>query len=164
MLKKTLFTLAVDADIVLDLHCAYDALLHLFIDAASWPDAADLHADLGSEVTLLEETTGGNVAFDYSVANPWRHVAAQHPDRPVPLACLSATVELRGFHDVDDDTAAADAANLLRFLRRRSVLAGDAGPLPEPRCDPTPLSGRRFRHGARDGGHQLQDRTGRPCW
>ncbi len=144
MLKKTLLGLAIDADIVLDLHCASNALLHLFINAASWPDAADLHADLGSEATLLEEETGSGVAFDHAVANFWRQLAAHHPDRPVPLACLSATVELRGFADVDDETAAGDAANLIRFLQRRSVVSGDPGPLPEPQCDPTPLAGVGF--------------------
>ena len=40
-----------------------------------------------------------------------------------------------------DDYAAADAAALLRFLRRRGVVAGEAGPLPEPCCEPTPLEG-----------------------
>lgn len=144
MLKKMLLGLAIDADIVLDLHCASNALLHLFINAASWPDAADLHADLGSEATLLEEETGSGVAFDHAVANLWRQIAAHHADRPIPLACFSATVELRGFTDVDDATAAGDAANLMRFLMRRAVIAGDPGALPEPRCDPTPLSGVGF--------------------
>ena len=144
VLKKALLELAVDTDIVLDLHCAKRALLHLFLNASSWPDAADLHAEIGSEATFLEEETGSGLAFDHATGGLWRELARRHPNRPVPEATLSATVELRGFAAIDDTTAASDAGNLLRFLKRRGVIAGDAGPLAEPRCDPTPLSGVGF--------------------
>jgi predicted deacylase len=50
-------------------------------------------------------------------------------------------VELRGQADVNDADAAADAAALLRFLQRHGVIAGEPEPLPEPRCEPTPLDG-----------------------
>jgi hypothetical protein len=144
VLKKALLGLALDADIVLDLHCAKRALLHLFVNASSWPDAADLHADIGSEATFLEEETGSGLAFDHATGGLWRELAKRHPGRPIPEAAFSATVELRGFAAVDDRTAAVDAANLMRFLQRRGVVAGDAGPLPEPLSDPTPLAGVGF--------------------
>jgi predicted deacylase len=144
VLKKTLLRLAIDADIVLDLHCAKHALMHLFVNAGSWPDAADLHADLASEATFLEEETGSGLAFDHATGGLWRELARRHPDRPIPEGLFSATVELRGFSAVDDQTAARDAANLLRFLKRRGVVAGEAGPLPEPLSDPTPLDGVGF--------------------
>ncbi len=56
-------------------------------------------------------------------------------------ACLffSATLELRSNDAVDDAVARDDAAALLRFLRRRGLLDGDAGPLPRLTCAATPL-------------------------
>jgi hypothetical protein len=59
----------------------------------------------------------------------------------VPLACFAATVELRGQADVSDELAGADAGALYRFLQRNGVIGGDAGPLPKPLCEPTPLEG-----------------------
>lgn len=137
-LRHTLLGLALDADIVLDLHCDCEALLHLYTGTPLWPGAADLSAQLGSHATLLAEASGGH-PFDEAVAAPWWAIAARFAGHPIPPACLAATVELRGVMDVDDDLASADARNLLAFLTRRGVLAGDAGALPEARCDATLL-------------------------
>src|SRR5690606_24007538 len=60
---------------------------------------------------------------------------------PLPQGCLSATVELRGRSDVNDELALADATNLILFLRRRGLVAGDPGPLPPLACTATPLTG-----------------------
>jgi uncharacterized protein len=139
VLKAALLGLACDADIVLDLHCAQRALLHLFVDAGLWTQAAELHADLGCAVTLLESDTGSGTAFDHACTVVWRTLQARHPDKAIPDACLAATVELRGFSDVDEDVAATDAENILRFLRRKGVVAGDAGPLPEAVGEAYPL-------------------------
>ncbi|MFQ5786332.1 MAG: succinylglutamate desuccinylase/aspartoacylase family protein [Alphaproteobacteria bacterium] len=132
---------AVDADIVLDLHCDSEAVLHLFLGNHLWPAAADLSAQLGSRATILAVDSGGD-PFDEACSRPWWALAAHYGDRfPVPAACLSATVELRGTADVGDHYAIADAANLYRFLQRRGVIAGDPGPLPKPECEATPLEG-----------------------
>ena len=137
-LRHTLLGLALDADIVLDLHCDSEALLHMYTGTALWPDAADLSAQIGSHATLLAEASGGH-PFDEAVAGPWWALAARFPEHPIPAACLAATIELRGVMDVDDALASADARNLIAFLRRRGVLSGDPGPLPQALCDATPL-------------------------
>jgi len=139
LLKTALLGMACDADIVLDLHCAQRALLHLFLDESLWPQAADLHADLASAVTLIESDTGSGLAFDHACTVVWRTLQQRHPVKAIPDACLAATVELRGFGDVDETTAATDAAGIMRFLRRRGVIAGDPGPLPEPVGQAHPL-------------------------
>lgn len=140
-LKRALLGLAIDADWVFDLHCDSEALLHLY--ASRWQQAAavELGADLGAAVVLLEENPGGQ-PFDEACIEPWLTLrAALAGEGPIPLACFATTVELRGQADVNDADAAADAAGLLRFLQRRGVIAGEPGPLPEPRCEPTPLDG-----------------------
>jgi predicted deacylase len=139
-LRITLLRLACDADMVLDLHCDDEALLHLYLGTPLWPAAADLSAQLGSRATLLATNSGGN-PFDEAVAGVWWKLAERFPDKPIPIACLSATVELRGETDVDDELARGDAENILAFLQRRGVIAGDPGPLPVAACEATPLEG-----------------------
>lgn len=137
-LRKVLAGLAADADLVLDLHCDHEALMHMFLIPDHWPLARDIAAELGCRAVLLAEDSGGR-PFDEAFSTPWTRLAARFPDHPIPAACLSATVELRGMADVDDARAEADAQALVRALRRHGVLAGQPGPLPEPLCDATRL-------------------------
>jgi predicted deacylase len=138
-LRRHLMSYALQADIVLDLHSADEAQMHLYFGAARWPDGADLSAELGSEATLLAADSGGE-PFDEVFGNIWAKLRALvGGDRPIPDATMSATVELRGHADVSDELAADDAQALLRFLMRRGVVAGDPGPLRTPRCEATPL-------------------------
>ena len=140
-LKLALLRLAMEADLVFDLHCDGEALLHLYASQWQRDDAIELGADLGAMAILLEAEPGGH-PFDEACAGPWWKLrAALVAEGPVPLACFATTVELRGQADVNDKDAASDAAALLRFLQRRGVIAGEPGPLPEPRCKPTPLDG-----------------------
>ncbi|MDG4555503.1 MAG: M14 family metallopeptidase [Candidatus Competibacter sp.] len=140
-LKLALLGQAIDADFVFDLHCDGEALLHLYASRWQADEARTLGAELGAAAILLEEEPGGN-PFDEACAGPWWKLrAALAGEGPVPLACFATTVELRGQADVGDEYAATDAAALLRFLQRRGVIAGEPGPLPEPRCQPTPLEG-----------------------
>jgi len=129
---------AIDADLVLDLHCDDDALMHLFMLPAHWPEANDLAAELQSQATLLADPSGGD-PFDEAFSSPWTRLAQRFPEHPIPPACLSVTVELRGRADVSDELASADASALFRVLQRRGLVAGDPGPLPEIPAEATPL-------------------------
>lgn len=130
-LRLILAGAAVDADMVLDLHCDEEALMYLFVTPAHWPQAQNLAAELGCRAVLLAEQSGGN-SFDEAFSTPWLRLAARFPDHPIPAACLAGTVELRGQADVGDTFAEADAAALFRTLQRHGVIAGDPGPRPEP--------------------------------
>lgn len=140
-LRHMLLGLALDADLVLDLHCDMEAVVHLYTGDALWPGFADLSAELGAEAVLLAAASGGE-PFDEACAGPWWALAERFAaDGPIPPACAATTVELRGKADVDDAHAEADAAALLRLLMRRGAVAGDPGPVPPARCAATPLSG-----------------------
>ena len=139
-LKIKLLGMAVDADVVLDLHCDTDAVMHVY---ALTPQAA-----------IAEQ-----------LARPWVPVPCCWPPsrviprlmKPVPgpgLSCRSsflntrltwpvfgATVELRGEADTSHLLAEQDAQGLCAFLAQRGVLNGTAEPLRSPQCVPTPLSG-----------------------
>ncbi|HXH03163.1 MAG TPA: succinylglutamate desuccinylase/aspartoacylase family protein [Candidatus Competibacteraceae bacterium] len=139
-MKKALLGLAIDADLVLDLHCDSEALLHLYASAHQQELAVELGAQLGAPTVLLESDPGGS-PFDESAAGPWWKLRQRVPGAAIPLACFAATVELRGQADVDEASAVADALNIFRFLQRRGVVAGDPGPLPMPLTTGTPLDG-----------------------
>jgi len=139
-LRAALLGLATTSDVVLDVHCDLEALLHIYASYHHRVPAAELGADLGAAVVLLEYDAGGN-PFDEANAGLWWKLRERLADDRVPLACFAATVELRGQADVHDDLAAADAAGLYRFLQRRGIIGGDPGPLPAPLCEPTPLDG-----------------------
>ncbi len=137
-LRLALSRLAADADLVLDLHCDDDALMHLYLLAAHWPQGERLAAELGCRAVLLADDSGGG-AFDECFATLWTRLAKRFPGRPIPAACLAGTVELRGQADVSDALAEPDARALYRALQHHGMVAGDPGPAPEPLCEATRL-------------------------
>ena len=139
-LKHLLLSLSFDADIVLDLHCDYQAVTHVYVGSPLWPDAADLSAQMGSQATLLAKVSGDN-PFDEACSRVWWELAEKFPAYPIPCACLAATVELRGISDVSHELAARDAGNLFRFLQRRGLVSGNPEKLPPLINDATPLRG-----------------------
>jgi uncharacterized protein len=139
-LKHLLLTLSHDADIVLDLHCDHQALLHVYMGTALWPQWADLSTQLGARVTLLANDSGDS-PFDEANSRLWWELAQKFPEARVPFACLAATVELRGQADTDEDLIQQDANNLFTFLQRRGFISGVAPALPELPGEATPLEG-----------------------
>lgn len=139
-LKHKLLSLACDADIVLDLHCDYQAVLHLYMGASLWPRDRDLPAQLGAAATLLADDSGVT-PFDEACSRIWFHLAALFPGHPIPPACLAATVELRGMADLSHPAAARDADNIVAFLTRRGLIRGPVPDLPALAGEATPLNG-----------------------
>jgi hypothetical protein len=137
-LKCKLLGFAVDRDIVMDLHCGGEGLLHLYAPAWSSEDAIALAAELGAEEVILDQGADG-LTFDMACSRPWKSLAGKLRNQiNVPIGCFAVTVELRGQDDISDDLAAGDARAIFRFLQRRKVILGDPGSLPEPRCHLVP--------------------------
>jgi uncharacterized protein len=139
-LKHLLLSLSHDADIVLDLHCDYQAVTHVYMGTPLWPEASDLSAQMGSVSTLLAKVSGAN-PYDEACSRIWWELAEQFSDFPIPLACLAATIELRGISDVSHTLASRDAENLFLFLQRRGLVSGKPAELPALKNDATPLRG-----------------------
>jgi uncharacterized protein len=139
-LKNKLVQLAVDSDVVLDLHCDGEAAMHLYSLTPQAAQAHELGALLGAHAVLLA-TESGDSPFDEACSRPWLLLQQRFAPKPVPLACFSATVELRGEADTSHALADQDAVAIIEFLRRRGVVGGTPSPLPAARCEPTPLAG-----------------------
>jgi predicted deacylase len=140
-LKKTLLGMAIDADIVLDLHCDNEAVLHVYAGTPLADAVAPLSAYLDAHALLLAREAGGE-PFDEACSRLWwdleAHFGAAYP---IPMAGMAVTVELRGEMDVSYEYAKADARGLLNFLAHEGILDLEPDPLPAARCAATPLEG-----------------------
>lgn len=143
-LRKTLVGLACDADLVLDLHCDCEAVLHIYTETPCWPRLEPLTRLLGARAVLLAQDAGG-VSFDECFSGVWWKLAerlkADCLAHPLPQACASTTVELRSEAEVAHDLAQADAAAMFGFLQSEGLIDGKAPALPPALCKATPLSG-----------------------
>jgi len=141
-LRVEVMKLSIDADIVIDLHCDIDAALHLFtaVRDINGP-AQELAADMGVPVTMYNEPWPEALTFSGVNGALWARLADRFPSATIPQACFATTLELRSEHDVKHTLGASDAANLFRYLVRRKIISGDAGPLPRLKSAPTPISG-----------------------
>ncbi len=149
-LRKTLLGLACDADTVLDLHCDSEALPHLYTATPLWPQVEPLARLLGSQASLLA-LESGDQPFDEACSQTWWQLAEHFRDHPLPLACLSVTVELRGESDVSHELARSDAEALIAFLAHRGLVDGPAPALPPLLRPATPLAGTEVIHAPASG-------------
>ena len=141
-LRQTLMRLSHDADLVLDLHCDFEAVMHLYVEQAVLDRLAPLARYLGARAVLWANGSGGSISFDEALSGPWWRLRAHFAGQaPVPLGCASTTVELRGQTDVSDAQALQDARAICHYLQHEGLLAGAPPALPPALCEPTPLAG-----------------------
>lgn len=144
--RRCLLQLAHDADVVIDLHCDWEAVLHLYSEEACWSTIAPLAATLGCRAVLLARNSGGG-PFDECLSGLWwqlqERLQAAGIRHPLPQGCASTTVELRGEADVDHAWAQADALAIEHYLQHLGATQakGPVTPLPEMLCQATPLAG-----------------------
>ncbi len=148
-LRHHLMHLACDADVVLDLHCDFEAALHFYTEPPCADTLLPLAALMGARAVLLANGSGGR-CFDEVLSGAWWQLrdklAQSHGEafvqaHPFPQGCASVTVELRGQADVRHDLAQADAAAIAAYLVHLGVVAGTPPALPPLACEPTPLAG-----------------------
>jgi predicted deacylase len=140
-LRRTLLGLSIDADIVLDLHCDSEGVLHLYTETSVLAQVEPLARLMGAQAVLLAEASGDN-PFDEACSTLWPRLAERFgAEFPIPSACAAVTVELRGEADVSHEFAAADAQALIDYLCWRGVISGGPATLPPARCEATPLAG-----------------------
>jgi predicted deacylase len=139
-LKAQLLALAVDANVVLDLHCDGEAVMHLYTLPSLVDRVAPLARLLGAHLCLTASESGEN-PFDEACSRPWQVAQATFPASTLATPCLAATVELRGELDVSASLARRDASAIFEFLRIEGLLAGVSAALPDHPCQVLPLAG-----------------------
>ncbi|WP_151704431.1 succinylglutamate desuccinylase/aspartoacylase family protein [Nitrincola alkalilacustris] len=120
ILHKTLLGQSLDANLMLDLHCDYDSLPHVFYGTHQRETGTLLSDCLGFPIRL-EEDVRGTVAFDGTHTQPWVRLM-EATDAPFADPCFAATIELRGQHSVSDALASRDAEGILAFLEAQGYV------------------------------------------
>lgn len=149
-LQRLLLRHACDADLVLDLHCDFEAVVHLY----SLPQHAEPLQPLAARLkagALLVAEDGGGSSFDESCASPWLRLAMHFPEAAIPSACLAATVELGGMADTEATRCIAQAEAILAFLAEQGLIAGDWPAVPAPSCQATPFAGAQYAYAPHPG-------------
>ena len=118
--QKVLQSLSCDADIIIDMHCDFEAIQHVYSTYYSWDGIAPLAHYLNSRANLLANETGGK-PFDSAFDMVWQRLHACFGDI-IPKACQSVTLELCGQADVSHDKSEEDANALVNYLRYLNVL------------------------------------------
>jgi predicted deacylase len=144
-MRKTLLSLAYDADIVLDLHCDCEGVMHFYCEETCWPQLSPIAHLMGSQAILLAKDSGGG-PIDECLSGAWWRLAEalkkQGLDHPLPQGCCTTTIELRGELDVTHAYAMQDAAAIFAYLEHLGVVqTGHVPTIPAPQCQPTPLAG-----------------------
>lgn len=134
-MKLELAKLSVQHDIVLDLHCDTDCIAHIYASALQLDRATALARTMAAPVVLIEPRDAGGGAFDQVHSSAWGTVQTAGLLSQADSG-FSASIELRGQADVNDELAESDSTNLLRFLASENLLtletppANDADALP----------------------------------
>lgn len=121
--KYLLLHEALQHDLFIDLHCDTSSILHIYANSNQRERALRLATSMGVKTVFLEEEAGG-FPLDEAYAKAWKTLYAKEFVDAEHLG-FSATVELRGQADVEDDIAEQDALGLLRFLCAEGLIRQD---------------------------------------
>ncbi|WP_287876664.1 succinylglutamate desuccinylase/aspartoacylase family protein [Aquitalea sp.] len=139
-LRQTLHLLALDADLVLDLHCDFAGPVHIYAHSEHWPLVEPLAAHLQCGASLLADEYGV-MPFDEAIFLPWAKIRAALPQFPVPFDSVAVTVELRGEGDVNYTLAGQDSQAILHYLTACGVICAPPVAVPALPHPATPLHG-----------------------
>lgn len=143
-MQLTLMRLAVDADFVLDLHCDFNAVEHLYTTPAAWPVFEPLARYFGAKASMLATDSGGQ-SFDECFTLVWEGLRQRFGERfPIDYGGQSITLELRGQQDVSRALAEHDSGAILDWMCHLGLIAGQAPALPDLLYPATELAAMDF--------------------
>ncbi|MEE4617382.1 succinylglutamate desuccinylase/aspartoacylase family protein [Pseudomonas alliivorans] len=139
-LRLTLQRLACDADMVLDLHCDFESVEHLYTTPEAWPKVEPLSRYLGAQASLLATDSGGQ-SFDECFTLVWWQLQQRFGERfPIPMGSFSVTLELRGQGDVNHSLASRDCQAIINYLIDFGLIDAERQMPPELLYPATPLA------------------------
>ncbi len=131
--RLALQKLSYDADVVLDLHCDWEAAMHLYTNPDLWPEVEPLARYLEAKASLLALNSVGN-PFDEIHSFCWSDLRGRYGERfPIPNGSISVTIELRGQRDVSYEFAEHDAQAHHRVSDASRRDRRHAAPMPRAR-------------------------------
>lgn len=137
--KAWLLKQALQHDILIDLHCDTSSILHIYSNWNQQERALALAAATNVKAVFLEDEAGG-FPLDEAYAKAWKEALYLDLVDSEHLG-FSATLELRGQTDVDDEMAAVDAEGIIDFLKHEGIIAGNRKPETSESATVFPLEG-----------------------
>ncbi|BAO94056.1 M14 family metallopeptidase [Caballeronia insecticola] len=150
-LRSTLLKLSCDADIVLDIHCSLEAVVHVYTDAAAWPRVEPLARHLQSKAQMLFDGADLGLFIDWTRL-AWADVKAHFGDRyPVGEGAVATIIECAGERDVSYESARRYAQAIVAYLVDQGAIGGTPAVPPALRHPETRLSESEHFHAATSG-------------
>jgi len=119
-------------------YCDDESLLYIYSVPQQKESMQSLANYTGAVATLLAEDGGGN-SFDEVWPAIWINLAKTCPDKAIPHAVKSCTLEYRGQPDTFDALNSQDAENLFGYFQSEGLIGGEAGAQPEQAPEATDL-------------------------
>lgn len=124
-LKSYLFKLALEHDLVIDLHADNCSMLHIYGPEKETPLVNKLSAAIGCEL-IFRGSNNPNGGFDDALNYFWSRAKAEIGLKAVSIMPAACTLELRGRYDISEDLARDDAGALIRYLHDINVIGKKA--------------------------------------
>lgn len=125
-LRFTLQKMSLDADIVLDIHCSLEAVVHIYTTNAAWHRFEPLARYLQSEAQLLSDDTGLGLFID-GPNLVWPDVRARLGGKyPLPDAPVAAIIECGGEREVSYESAERHAQAIIAYLIDQGAITDSA--------------------------------------
>jgi len=121
-LRLLITKLSFDADVVLDLHCDWEAVPHLYAGTPLWEKVEPLARYFGAQTVLLSLKSGDNPFDDASGQTWWKLREHFKGEFPIPHGCVAVTMEHRGQRDVSHELADQDAMAIMHYLAHEGVV------------------------------------------
>ncbi|WP_268797568.1 succinylglutamate desuccinylase/aspartoacylase family protein [Pseudomonas huanghezhanensis] len=138
--RLALQRLACDADMVLDLHCDFESVEHLYTTPEAWPQVEPLSRYLGAQASLLATDSGGQ-SFDECFTLVWWQLEQRFANRfAMAMGSFSVTLELRGQGDVNHALGSRDCQAIISYLMQFGAIAGEPVQPPALLYPATPLA------------------------
>ena len=122
-LKALLVSLAVQAEIVLDLHCDDEGPVYLYVAERQLEEGRRLAQSISADFILVTPDDDA-VVFPEEVSSRWKSQNQPNDRR------FAATLEYRGMIDVTNEMAYRDAAGLYRYLVTVGAVRDTVSPPP----------------------------------
>lgn len=129
-LRLVLQKLSCDADIVLDIHCSLEAVVHIYTTHAAWHRFDPLARHLQSKAQLLTDDTGLGLFIEWTNLM-WADLKCRFGrDYALPEAAVAAIIELAGERDVSYPRAEQHAQAIIAYLATQGAIDDCAPALP----------------------------------
>jgi uncharacterized protein len=134
-LRLALLKMSFDADIVLDIHCSLEAVVHVYTSRAAWNRIEPLARHLQSKAQLLSDDTQLGLFIEWANLT-WADLRSRFGEKyALPESAVAAVIECGGERDVSYESAEQYAQAIIAYLIDQKAI-NDTAPVVPPLLHP----------------------------